>query len=290
MKLKPFFIELADSITARMVHSLGKNICQVGQYDLPMSRSFTELLPLPEQSKVDVPTNHSVEWRLTTLDQMSTGLEELLSKMSVSLCAGLSRALKTKSEKEVRVVATLMPSFELSSCLLARGVERTRAQFMYILTDCTGVVQAPRNPEDGRLVGIETNLANDLRAQLVKDLHKMADKGLPLASGFWNMIGREPPSPASAKQKPAKETKKRTAASARFEVDCIVKESRTAGRARVWYLVRWQGYDPSWEEYRIHGAAGSALETWEPQCNLLGSEALEKWTEEEEGEGEGEVD
>lgn len=62
-------------------------------------------------------------------------------------------------------------------------------------------------------------------------------------------------------------------------VDTIVDEE--APNASHWhrYLVRWQGYHPSWEAWRLpgRGAIGSPIESWEPASHLRGTRALELW-------------
>ena len=42
-------------------------------------------------------------------------------------------------------------------------------------------------------------------------------------------------------------------------------------------VVRWEGYHHSWEQWRIRGLVGTALETWEPRRNVLHSLAREMW-------------
>ena len=42
------------------------------------------------------------------------------------------------------------------------------------------------------------------------------------------------------------------------------------------YRVRWAGYHTSWEKWRVDGAIGSALETWEPARNVS-KEELAAW-------------
>ena len=62
-----------------------------------------------------------------------------------------------------------------------------------------------------------------------------------------------------------------------FEIECILKERRTLGKARRWYLVRWAGYEPSWEAWMIHGKVGEPVETWEPATVVKNTEALATW-------------
>ena len=62
---------------------------------------------------------------------------------------------------------------------------------------------------------------------------------------------------------------------ARHEIDEILEEKLT--RRSRWFLVKWAGYHPSWEAWRVHGEVGTALETCEPLKGLLGTEALASW-------------
>ena len=67
----------------------------------------------------------------------------------------------------------------------------------------------------------------------------------------------------------------------KFEIDCILEERRTQGRAKAWVLVRWVGYHPQWEAWRIRGEIGSALETWEPRFRVARTDAYKAWLERE---------
>ena len=60
-----------------------------------------------------------------------------------------------------------------------------------------------------------------------------------------------------------------------FDIDRIVQEKRRS-KAR-WFLVRWEGYNPSWEAWRINGQRGEPVETWEPLATVQGTQALESW-------------
>lgn len=43
--------------------------------------------------------------------------------------------------------------------------------------------------------------------------------------------------------------------------------------------MKWAGYHPSWERWRVTGlgAPGEPLQTWEPLKNIRDSVALEQW-------------
>ena len=62
-----------------------------------------------------------------------------------------------------------------------------------------------------------------------------------------------------------------------YQIEEILQEHRTAGRARMWYLVRWEGYEVEWEAWRIQGEVGSPVETWEPLSHVRHTEAFRKW-------------
>lgn len=45
------------------------------------------------------------------------------------------------------------------------------------------------------------------------------------------------------------------------------------------YLVRWAGYLPEWEAWRIpgRGLPGDPVETWEPLSAVKNTEAYQQW-------------
>ena len=71
-----------------------------------------------------------------------------------------------------------------------------------------------------------------------------------------------------------------------FEISEILCQVQTSGRAKTWVLVRWAGYDPSWEAWRIQGEEGSPLETWEPVATVRHTEAWMTWLAQEESQEE----
>ena len=113
------------------------------------------------------------------------------------------------------------------------------------------------------------------RAQIMSDARQLAAQGAPLSSAWYSLIGLQEHASAVAAAEgsgsavpplprgPNKKQKK-----GHMEVDCVLEERKTMGKAGGWFLVRWAGYHPSWEKYRIHGNVGSQLETWEPLKNV----------------------
>ena len=63
-----------------------------------------------------------------------------------------------------------------------------------------------------------------------------------------------------------------------WNVEAIVDERGKCENLE--YLVRWEGYHPSWEAYRPadwEGEVGEPIQTWEPARLMKGTEALEIW-------------
>ena len=76
----------------------------------------------------------------TTLSERSAELEKG-KRREAELTAGLSRALSVPSEKEIKCVATIMPTVEISWVLMPRGVERLYVNFMYVISMPSNVVR-----------------------------------------------------------------------------------------------------------------------------------------------------
>ena len=60
----------------------------------------------------------------------------------------------------------------------------------------------------------------------------------------------------------------------KYEIAEILQEEPASGRAKAWFKVCWARYHPSWEAWRIEGEVGSPVVTWEPNKNVMNSEAM----------------
>eukprot|EP00965_Chrysotila_dentata_P072850 2407962-Pleurochrysis_carterae.AAC.1 len=121
-----------------------------------------------------------------------------------------------------------------------------------------------------------------MRRQILADARLMGEQNYPISPAWWRQLGEEQKAvDAEAGRLNPKRSRKGQRATgstpARYQIECILEEAKTAGKAKVWYLVRWEGYNPSWEAWRIRGDVGSPLETWEPRSHLLGTEAWDNW-------------
>ena len=151
---------------------------------------------------------------------------------------------------------------DLACEALARGVERLYVNLMYVLSDEDGELHPPKDPMRNEIALSPTEVS-EIRAQVATDAARMGEMGLELSPGWWRQLGNEEAAMMAeallvnvAGHLLPDEGKRRQAADS-YEIHSIVEE-----RGR-WALVRWAGYHPSWEAWRISGAAGSPVETWE---------------------------
>jgi hypothetical protein len=191
--------------------------------------------------------------------------EALLAMQSTYACAGSSRALRTASENVIRVVATPMPEVEISWVNVDK-TDRLYVNFQYVLWDEHGEMHPPKDPNRNE-VELEPALETALRQQVMSDLILMHKKGFPLSPGFLRQMGhREEATALEAillNQPELVEVEElqvqgEAASSAltvqpatvkkglnHFEVETILDQRASTGRAHCWYLVRWAGYHPT---------------------------------------------
>ena len=286
--------QLAQSIARRMSQRLDDFIYQSAAFSLDnFPRQAAEEI-LPEYMLVQ-PTTPSVKtWRATTHSEVMAMVSPLI-EMSDYFCAGGARALRTPSERVVRVVAMIVPNVEIS-WVASQGMERLYVNFQYVLADEDGEVHPPKDPNRREM---ELEEVTELRQNLLSAVIAMHAKGFSLAPGFLRQMGcaeeasqveamlnnpYNPPRVRSGSSSSAAPAKMLQGSSC-FEIDRIVDEKSSAGRAQQYYLVRWAGYDPSWEVWRTSGEVGDPVESWEPLSVVRRTEALAAWTEQRSHDG-----
>ena len=113
---------------------------------------------------------------------------------------------------------------------------------------------------------------------MLSDALSFGEMALPLSAGWWRQLGDESKAQTTEAMvqnvttAPVPEPGKRRRRSDTYDVKEIVEQKGD------WFLVRWDGYHPSWEAWRISGNVGSPLETWEPRRTLKRTEALRVWS------------
>ena len=165
------------------------------------------------------------------------------------------------------------------------------------LFDEAGELNPPKDPNRADIC-LEEEEEQALRQQVMSDLLLMYEKGFRLSPGFLRQMGHEEeataleaillnrPSPEEVEEveelqeaSTSTAVEKRQAGPSHFEVEKIVDEKPSTGRAGRWYLVRWAGYHPTWEPWRINGEIGDLVETWEPEATVRNTEAMVAWQE-----------
>ena len=152
--------------------------------------------------------------------------------------------------------------------------------FDYVLSDEAGEIHPPKAP-DRREKAMSKAMVKEIREQIYSDLKVMAERDMPLSPMFFRQVKME--SRALFAQAlldntyyPGDETKRRSKRQMEtFEVERIIEEKGMGCRRR--FLVRWAGYRPEWEPWRITGDVGDPIETWEPMSSLRNTEALLAW-------------
>ena len=278
---------LGTGLARRLAQRVGGFIFQTVAFSLDNFSvdAATQLLPV----RLVTCNNATVKtWTADTMDTVSEVFSSLLLMQSEYVCAGSSRALRTASEKVIRVVATPMPEL-IISWVDVKATDRLYINFQYVLFDEAGEMHPPK--DDGRReIKLDSTLETSLRQQVLSDLDKMYKKGLPLAPGSLRQLGREEEALATEamlchrpqmEEMPQMEESGvltlQPSGSNRWEIERIVDQKPSAGRAKWWYLVQWAGYHSTWEAWRITGNRGDPVETWEPEATVLNTEAMVNW-------------
>ena len=121
-----------------------------------------------------------------------------------------------------------------------------RDSLMYILSDESGEIHFPKDAERRELEFQQEQVAA-FRKKIAADAKTLIDQGAPLSSGWFSSLGlmqqalvvqaaeEQGKAPRVLKEKPSKRKRKH------YEIECILEERRSSGRAGTWYLVRWAG-------------------------------------------------
>lgn len=217
-------------------------------------------------------------WVASTVQEVRKLVEPIMIK-SGYVCAGATRALKTKSERWSRVVAHIIPHLRI--CHVATR-DQLQVDFQYILLDEAGEIHPPK---DGNRIEMRLSpiVVSEARAQIRVDLLELVEKRLiHLSPKFLRQLGLQ----QEAMRLEAESSQLRLQHQAQgrgsrvpcWEVSCIVDERGSNEHKE--YLVQWAGYHPSWEVWRVNGPGGevgSPLLTWEPANALKQTVALQEW-------------
>ena len=193
---------------------------------------------------------------------------------------GVTRLCRPPLESVARAAATIMPPFRASYVKSPEGYETLYVTMLYILTDEDGEFHAPKKRSDGIEVALSAALKTRLRVQVLDDIQFLSTRCAPLSPKYWLQLGNPQRAAEIQQGGPAAllTPEQGTEAAIKWDVDCILDERPSSGLTKRWVLVRWAGYQPSWEAWRIHGDVGSPVETWEPRRRVMRTAAWRSWT------------
>lgn len=181
--------EIGLSIATRLRGREGTNVYQTLVYTLTsIPRGAAEqIFPL---SLVTENTAKTIKWEGTTYQELNMLLPPLLSHASDFYCAGLTRGLKTESERVIRVLALPIPTVSFQHVMTPRDLDRLYAQAQYVLLDETGELHAPKD-EKRREIAFSPELETAIREQAFADLRLMGQQNFPLSPELWRRLANE---------------------------------------------------------------------------------------------------
>jgi hypothetical protein len=279
--LTEFKTALASAIFKSLVHRQGMSVYQSVAFSIPLF-SRGAALAIIGSSGLEKETSICLNWKLKAVQecaQLMAGLTA--SAPSGYLCDGISRALMSASEPTALVIATILPTLELTWEATPSG-DRLRGNFLYCLADADGELHPPKD-NDRRELKLSAGLQSTLRARVLFDARAMIARGFPLASGWYSQLGMTQQAAAVSTceavgkaPKPVKAQKEKLK-KGHANVSHIVKEVKSTGKAKIYFLVEWEGYHPSFELHRISGLVGDPVQTWETLAVMRHTEALVAW-------------
>lgn len=271
---------LSHSINMRL-KTRGDNFqYQSAAYHIPnFPRSVAQTLFPPQCITED--TGKVQTWTIDSIQQIAETFDPILSKTD-RMAAGCSRAIKLPAERVVRVLSTIISPMEVSWVKLEKGYEALYLNFNFVMVDQDGEVHAPKDVHrrEMSLSGVDM-----IREQVLLDVRALSHTDCPLGPGWWHQLGMEErAAQVEAMLRTPRVSFKRglkvQCGAVKYDIDCIVDERRSTGKAGMWYLVRWLGYQPDWEAWRINGRPGiDPIETWEPRSVVHHTEAFFAWRE-----------
>lgn len=290
--LKPtesYKMELSLALCRTMINRGGQFVYQAAALSMPFQKEAAELIFRMDALIVDR-TDSYITWRATNVLELRGLLGDILPMCKMN-GMGISRALKTASERASRVVATLAPPMEISWVKSELGLEKIFLNIQYVLFTEAGDIHWPKSTDRAEISFSEEE-EKDLRVAVLQDVNMLSTGTCPLAPRFWRQLGQEDKAQEMeqllAQSQVAASRQKKTTPTPppprEFPIAEILEERRAAGKAKSWFLVRWEGYEEDWENWRIHGEVGSAVETWEPLCNVRKTQAYLRWQEAAEQE------
>ncbi|KAL1520391.1 hypothetical protein AB1Y20_021977 [Prymnesium parvum] len=233
-------------------------------------------LPAPKSS-----TPSELSWEWESLCEVSHFLSELLP-LSGMATAGATRAIQRPSEPVIRVLATMMGGLEMKHVVSTNGSECLTINFLYILMGEMGDLYPPKDPMR-REIGLSNSEVAELRQVVLADALMLGERGAQLSPGWWRQLGDETSAQIAEahltnlemmRQTPLADGETRRTRNT-YEIESVQGGGEEGLGHRK---VRWAGYHPSWEAWRLEGEPGTPIKTWERRKTVKMTQAYAAWT------------
>ena len=297
-----FFLKHQDSFRQEIGLRMATSLRTLGGQFLWQTASFTfrdcpreVLKDLPPPLKaIDQPL--SLQFNADTMTDAAE-LARPFFTLVPSVC-GLTKLIVKPSSPAAQQAATvtaLTLTWEKPKARHSRPTLTVDMQFA--LSTEHGEIHPPKDA-NRRELALDPATEATWRRMILSDIKAHAEKGRALAAGYWRQMGnhkmaaqvdsggdaRGAPRPGKRKAEKAPAVPRRKllwTKATLFEVEAITEERVEAGVRQL--KVRWSGYHPSWEKFRLpgDGAAGDAVSTWEPASGLAKTDAYKAWEEQQ---------
>ena len=184
-----FMVDLASKIAVHLKNRSGKVVYQSAAFSMenfPLELA-RQAFAMASVSPSTSPT--TTTWTVTTQAQVQLVFGSIFEDHH-AFCAGASKAIQTKSQPVIRLLATILKGAEISHVQLARGVQRLYINFQYALSDETGELHLPKDNNRIEIAFSEADL-HEIRAQVATDAALLGMMGLPLSAKWWRQVGNE---------------------------------------------------------------------------------------------------
>ena len=181
MPIEKYKKALGTTMARHLAARRGESIYQVVSCSLPfVPKTVLEHLLASEEGSKESISEGMLRWNFETLSDVKRVATPLLELAGAAdrLVAGTTRALKTKSERFSRVVASMMAPMEITHM---EEEERVVINFCYVLADEAGELHKPK-AQDRREMAISSQDELLLRQNIKQDLMQMAESASVLAS------------------------------------------------------------------------------------------------------------
>lgn len=180
--------ELGQAIARRMVKRNGMQIYQILSCTLPyFPREVLQDVFPARTMKENSETRMS--WELSTSLEVAEIVGPILQR-STYVCAGSTKAFRTRTERVIRVVAKLMAPFEICHEVSKAGTEKCYLNGLYTLVTQDGEFHYPKD-NHRRELEVSTAEQKLLRQGVMADMEEMGRAGHPLSPNWWRQLGQE---------------------------------------------------------------------------------------------------